>query len=63
MLMDFPRNHIVSAEAYLLAQHLQDGMAVAEAANAANMSMDLAHKALDELDNRALATKRETGSQ
>jgi hypothetical protein len=61
MLLDFPRSYVVSAQAYLLAQHMTDGMAVAEVANLAGMSIELTHEALDELDGRAMITRRQDG--
>lgn len=61
LLLDFPRHHVVSAEAYLLAQHLRDGMAVAEAASLSGMSIELADAALTELDGHALITRRRDG--
>jgi hypothetical protein len=61
LLLRYPRSFVVSAQAYLLALELQDGISVSEAAAASGMSVELAHEALEELDNRAMVTRRRDG--
>jgi hypothetical protein len=61
LLLDFPRYHVVPAAAYLIAQRLEDGITVAEAAKRASMTVEVAQQALDELDTRAMITRRRDG--